>query len=64
MPEVVVEDVLDGVEIIDITDDDKATGAKKKRRSYEVSRRYRIIGQSSICWQRWFVEIETPLCIW
>ena len=38
-PEVVVEDILDGVEIIDVTNDDKAVGAKQKRRSYEISQR-------------------------
>lgn len=44
MPEVVVEDILDGVEIIDITNDDKATSEKQKNRLYEVSRRCQIIG--------------------
>jgi hypothetical protein len=38
-PEVVVEGILNGVEIINVTDDDKAAGTNQKKRSYEVSRR-------------------------
>ena len=38
-PTIVVEEILDGVKIIDIIDDDKGAGGKRKRRAYEVSRK-------------------------
>jgi hypothetical protein len=48
IPEVLVGvEIFDGVEIIDMTDDAKATGERQKRRAYEVSRK---------CQDHWAVQ--------